>query len=118
MEEVYRELSDLQQTCGEESFNKTEKLEKKLYKCQQNLKETTENIVILENTLENNISEIESLQLKLKNMEEATSIYSWEKCEKGKDIEKELKKHYPAENVEENVSSTSKCGTCDYDSAD
>ena len=105
-------MSDLEQNCGEESFNKTEKLEKKLYKCQQNLKETTEsivilennisekklykcqqnlkettkNIVILENTLENNISEIESLQLKLKNMEEATSIYSCEKCEKGKDI--------------------------------
>ena len=65
LEEVYRELSDSQQTCREESSNKTEKLEKKLYKCQQNLKEATENVAIIENTLENKVSEIESLQIEL-----------------------------------------------------
>ena len=109
LEEVYRELSDLQQTCREESSNKTEKLEKKLYKCQQNLKEATDTVVILENTLENKVSEIESLQIKLKTRE---------KCETNEEVEKEMQKHDSEEHLEESLPSTSKCGTCNYDSAD
>ena len=116
LEEVHRELSDLQHTCIDESLNKTEKLEKKLFKCQQNLKEATENVVILEHTLDNKVSEIESLKLKF--FEEVKSNSSCEICEKSNETEKELKEHGLLEHEEENLPSTSKCGTCDYDSAD
>ena len=104
-------MSDLQQTSGQESFNKIKELEKKLYKCQQNLKEATDNIVILENTLENKNSEIDFLQINLKTIEEVSSCDS---CDKSKKEEKELKKHDFVEHVEEDLPTTSKCGTYDY----
>ena len=80
----------------------------------QNLKEASDSILILENTLENKLSEIELFRKKFEEFEEANSN-SCEKCENSHKTKYDSEMHG---SEKDSLPSTSKCGTCAYVSDD
>ena len=122
VEELFREVSDLilkgtqeeTQEALENSLNKIKTLEKKLCKEQQNIKEASDSILMLENTLENKLSEIELFRKKVEEFEEANSN-SCEKCENPNKTKYGSEMH---DLEQDSLPSTSKCGTCAYVSDD
>ena len=119
IEELYREISELKKSRSslvlEESIessknkDKAEALAIKLNKSQKNLKEVTDNVLILENIIQNKVLEIELLNSKFRTSH-------CQNCEKNLASEKDLKAHIDSNHSDENVPSTSKCDNYDYKS--
>ena len=74
---------------------------------QQNIKEASDSILSLENTLENKLSEIELFRKKVEEFEEANSN-SCEKCENPNKTKYGSEMH---DLEQDSLPSTSKCGT-------
>ena len=112
IEVLCKELFDLRQNSSHEqnvfkiANNKTKDLERKLSKTHDDLKEATENILILEYTLGNTKLEVESLMEKF-----------CEKCDYKTKTGNNLESHIP-EPTDESTPSTSNCGICEYKSDD
>ena len=94
------------------SDNQIYALENKVSKTQKDLKEATDNALIYEHTLKNKELEINLLNSKL------SSVSNCENCEKNASVVKDIKAHMDPNHSEEDVPSTSKCGTCEYESDD
>ena len=85
---------------------------KKLHEVQIGLEE---NVTRLENVVETRDLKIDSLEEELKISEEQTECFNCKTCEVNIGTKSDLKKHIDGCS-DENLPSTSKCGTCDYKS--
>ena len=87
---------------------------KKLHEIQIDLEE---NVTMLENVVETRDLKIYSLEKKMRISEEETQCFTCKMCDVNIRKKSDLKKHID-ECSDENLPSTSKCGTCDYQSDD
>ena len=113
VEALCSEIFDLKQNGLQTHSNKA--LEQRLLGTQNNLREATDSIFVLENTLENKESEIQILKNKLEK--ESLTDNSCEKCDVTTKTNKESELHIPI-HTDESAPSTSKCGICKYESDD
>ena len=111
VEELYREVSHLKLD------KKNDDREQQLCKTKLNLKEASDTIAMLESTVMNGRTEIDSMKEKLNLFEIGTFKYSCEKCENIDTCKTNLNIH-ASEHTDEDLPSTSKCGTCNYESDD
>ena len=118
IEALYKEIFDLRQNGTHEdievktTINKVQILEKKLSKTKDDLLEASDNMIILESTLENKRLEIERLREKLEHKSESCAV-----CGDASKSSTKLDLHSP-DHIDESVPSTSKCGMCDFESDD
>ena len=120
LEALCKEISDLRQNCTQEENvnNKTKDLEKKLSKTRDDLKSANDDVLILENTLDNRKSEIESLKEKMVN--KSNNCETCDNAIRNSVIsELHIPEHtevIPVDN--ESVPTTSQCGKCEFESDD
>ena len=116
IEELCREIFDLKQSgLGNGNLDNTKAIEQKLFKTQDKLMEASENILILEATLEN--KEFENNSLRNKLISETERSNTCENSDARTKTKTESEVHI-SHNTDDSVPSTSKCGECDYESDD
>ena len=102
----------------QEAFEKFKVANRKTAKAQTELEET---IIMLENVVETRDQKIYTLKEELNSMEEtlpASFTPNCERCENAADLNKDSKIHDTIVHTDDNLPSTSKCGTCEYESDD
>ena len=94
-----------------------DKLKSLQQKQNKNCNDLEENIMMLENVLETRDLKIHELEEEIQKHEETSNINCvCDMCTKGINPQKELKDPSSSITSDENLPSTSKCGTCEYES--
>ena len=114
IEELYREISKLKDTGGNDKFvkiaNENKTLNDKLKNSDERNIESNDIIVILESTLKNREDDVERMKIEIVDLkcENQKIKFDYELKEKANDVLES----------DEDRPSTSKCGKCDYESDD